>query len=82
MGEREFISVATIHLALEQAGPVVCVYPVAVRDEEDDVAGRISGDVPELVFEVTDSLVSLSAPVALNNKAGGKMCVARYVLRK
>ena len=42
MRELEFISVATIHLALEQAGAVVCVYPVAVGDEEDNVAGLIS----------------------------------------
>lgn len=65
MGELEFVSVAAVHLSLKQASAIICVDTVAVGDEEDDVAGLVSGDMLELLFEIADLLVSLSAPVAL-----------------
>lgn len=74
MGELEFISVAAVHLALEQAGAIVRVYAIAVGDEEDDIASLIGGDILELLFEVADPLVSLSAPVALQRSKPEASC--------
>lgn len=76
MRELEFVSVAAIQLALEQAGAIICVNTVAVGDEKNHVAGLISGDVLELFFEIADLLVSLSAPVSLKRTPEAS-CVVR-----
>lgn len=65
MREFELIAIATLQLPLVQTSAVVGVDAVAVRYEEDNIAGLARVDLPELPLEVPDPLQSLGGPVPL-----------------